>query len=43
MYTKSNKEIYRFKAFLDQEVEKEVDVEKDVEVEKEVGRKNSKK
>jgi len=36
MYTKSNKEIYRFTAFLDEEVEKEVDVEKDVEVEKEV-------
>ena len=28
MYTKSNKEIYRFTAFLDEEVEKEVDVEK---------------
>ena len=36
MYTKSNKEIYRFKVFLEKEVEKEVDVEKDVEVEKEV-------
>ncbi len=36
MYTKTNKEIYRFKIFLDQEVEKEVDVEKNVEVEKDV-------
>lgn len=36
MYTKSNKEIYRFNVFLDQEVEKEVDVEKQVEVEKDV-------
>lgn len=36
MYTKSNKEIYRFKVFLEKEVEKEVDVEKDVEVEKEI-------
>lgn len=36
MYTKTNKEIYRFKVFLDQEVEKEVDVEKEVEVEKDV-------
>jgi len=36
MYTKTNKEIYRFNIFLDQEVEKEVDVEKTVEVEKDV-------
>ena len=36
MYTKTNKEIYRFNIFLDQEVEKEVDVEKQVEVEKDV-------
>ena len=36
MYTKTNKEIYRFKVFQETEVEKEVDVEKDVEVEKEV-------
>lgn len=36
MYTKSNKEIYRFNVFLEEEVEKEVDVEKEVEVEKEV-------
>ena len=36
MYTKTNKEIYRFKVFLTQEVEKEVDVEKEVEVEKDV-------
>lgn len=36
MYTKTNKEIYRFKVFLNQEVEKEVDVEKEVEVEKDV-------
>jgi len=36
MYTKSNKEIYRFKVFLEEEVEKEVDIEKDVEVEKEI-------
>lgn len=36
MYTKSNKEIYRFKVFLEEEVEKEVDVEKEIEVEKEV-------
>jgi hypothetical protein len=36
MYTKTNKEIYRFNIFLDQEVEKEVDVEKEVEVEKDV-------
>jgi hypothetical protein len=36
MYTKTNKEIYRFNIFLDREVEKEVDVEKTVEVEKDV-------
>jgi len=36
MYTKSNKEIYRFKIFQDIEEEKEVDVEKEIEVEKEV-------
>lgn len=36
MYTKSNKEIYRFKVFLEEEVEKEVDVEKEVEVEKDI-------
>ena len=36
MYTKTNKEIYRFKINLDQEVQKEVDVEKEVEVEKDV-------
>ena len=36
MYTKTNKEIYRFNVFLDQEVEKEVDVEKTVTVEKDV-------
>ena len=36
MYTKTNKEIYRFKVFLDQEIEKEVDVEKEVEVERDV-------
>jgi len=36
MYTKTNKEIYRFNIFLDQEVEKEVDVEKTVEVEMDV-------
>ena len=36
MYTKSNKEIYRFKVYLEEEVEKDVDVEKEVEVEKEV-------
>jgi len=36
MYTKSNKEIYRFKLNLEEEVEKEVDVEKEIEVEKEV-------
>jgi len=36
MYTKTNKEIYRFKVFQDIEEEKEVDVEKEIEVEKEV-------
>lgn len=36
MYTKSNKEIYRFTINLEQETEKEVDVEKEVEVEKDV-------
>jgi hypothetical protein len=36
MYTKTNKEIYKFNVFLDQEVEKEIDVEKEVEVEKDV-------
>lgn len=36
MYTKTNKEIYRFNIFLDREVEKDVDVEKTVEVEKDV-------
>jgi len=36
MYTKTNKEIYRFKVFLEEEIEKEVDVEKEVEVEKEI-------
>ena len=36
MYTKTNKEIYRFKIFLDQEIEKEIDVEKEVDVEKDV-------
>jgi hypothetical protein len=36
MYTKNNKEIYRFKIFQDVEEEKEVDVEKEVEVEKDV-------
>jgi hypothetical protein len=36
MYTKTNKEIYRFTLNLEEEVEKEVDVEKEVELEKEV-------
>jgi hypothetical protein len=36
MYTKSNKEIYRFKVFQEIEEEKEVDVEKEIEVEKQV-------
>lgn len=36
MYTKTNKEIYRFKVFQEVEEEKEVDVEKEVEVEKEI-------
>jgi hypothetical protein len=36
MYTKTNKEIYRFKVFQEIEEEKEVDVEKEVEVEKEI-------
>lgn len=36
MYTKTNKEIYRFTIFTEDEVEKEVDVEKEVEVEREV-------
>jgi hypothetical protein len=36
MYTKSNKEIYRFKVFLEQETDVDVDVEKEVEVEKKV-------
>jgi len=36
MYTKTNKEIYRFKVFLEEEIEKEVDDEKEVEVEKEI-------
>jgi len=36
MYTKSNKEIYRFTINLEQEIEKEVDVEKEIEVEREV-------
>ena len=36
MYTKTNKEIYRFTINLNQEVEKEVDVEKEIEVEKDV-------
>lgn len=36
MYTKSNKEIYRFKVFLEEEIEKEVDVEKDIEIEKDI-------
>ena len=36
MYTKTNKEIYRFKLFLEEEVEHDVDVEKEVEVEKEI-------
>jgi len=36
MYTKSNKEIYRFKVFEESEVEKLIDVEKEIEVEKEV-------
>ena len=36
MYTKTNKEIYRFKLFQDVEEEKEIDVEKEVEVEKEI-------
>lgn len=36
MYTKSNKEIYRFKVFQNVDEEKEVDVEKEIEVEKEV-------
>jgi hypothetical protein len=36
MYTKTNKEIYRFTINLNQEVEKEVDVEKEIEVEKDI-------
>ena len=36
MYTKSNKEIYRFKIFLEKETDVDVDVEKEVEVEKKV-------
>ena len=36
MYTKSNKEVYRFKVFLEEEIEKEIEVEKEVEVEKDV-------
>jgi len=36
MYTKTNKEIYRFNIFLDQDVTKDVDVEKDVKTEKDV-------
>jgi len=36
MYTKSNKEIYRFKVFLEKETDIDVDVEKEVEVEKQV-------
>ena len=36
MYTKTNKEIYRFKVFQESEVEKEVDIEKEVDVEKEI-------
>lgn len=36
MYTKTNKEIYRFTIKLNHEVEKEVDVEKEVEVEKDI-------
>ena len=36
MYTKTNKEIYRFTVFQNIDEEKEVDVEKEIEVEKEV-------
>lgn len=36
MYTKTNKEIYRFSVFQEIEEEKEVDVEKEIEVEKQV-------
>lgn len=36
MYTKTNKEIYKFKVFLEEEVEKTVDIERQVEVEKDV-------
>jgi hypothetical protein len=43
MYTKTNKEIYRFKVFLEEEVEKQVDVEKKVEVEKDVEVEKSRK
>ena len=35
MYTKTNKDIYRFTIKLNEDVEKEVDVEKEIEVEKE--------
>ena len=43
MYTKSNKEIYRFKIFQEIEEEKEIDVEKDIEVEKEIEVEKSRK
>lgn len=43
MYTKSNKEIYRFTIILEEDVEKEVDVEKEIEVEKEVEVEKTKK
>jgi hypothetical protein len=36
MYTKTNKEIYRFTINLNEDVEKEVDVEKEIDVEKDV-------
>ena len=36
MYTKTNKEIYRFSIFLEKELEKDVEVEKEIEVEKPV-------
>jgi len=36
MYTKTNKEIYRFKVFQEIEEEKEIDVEKEIEVEKQI-------
>jgi len=43
MYTKTNKEIYRFKVFSEEEIEKTVDVEKTVEVEKDVEVEKSRK